>query len=372
MLNPVQSGLQLSAFQNAVNTAFMQNPAAAMQALSSLNQIMASQAMMGMGAQASWQSFGGLAAQASPVPQPQIGLSGPPAGSGLSKDPTGWPKGSIQTAGGYTVVPNGRTNWSIFAPGQKPSDKPNTYIHGDPHVTEKDGTRWDFTKSSDFVLPDGTRIAAQTSSESGYSVTTGLTIANGADKVSVTGVNGSPKTGNITHDGFEWRAQHMAKHPSRDTFRLGGSGDKIHWFKESGGRDHGLITGAKYNGAKKRYEQVTAGDKSYWVAPEMSPAMGSAAWGNQFRSEVTDLVSSQMLPPQLSALFGQFIQANHSATAYEQQLLGSGLPMGGMLGIGFNSFSHAQDALAEMGDTLLNRHNLHLAMVAGQRGMLGA
>jgi hypothetical protein len=118
----------------------------------------------------------------------------PPPPTGLSTSPKDWPEGSVQTEGGYTIVPEGETHWSIYAPGQKMGEEPMTRVHGDPHVTEADGTSWDFTKNSDFVLPDGTRIAATTSAQEGKSVTTGLDITNGHAHVSVTGVNTADPT----------------------------------------------------------------------------------------------------------------------------------------------------------------------------------
>ncbi|MBX7253646.1 MAG: hypothetical protein K1X50_16820, partial [Candidatus Promineofilum sp.] len=42
---------------------------------------------------------------------------------------------------------------------------------------------------SSFKLPDGTNIAVTTSAQSGQSVTTGLDITNGADRIKVSGVN---------------------------------------------------------------------------------------------------------------------------------------------------------------------------------------
>jgi hypothetical protein len=124
------------------------------------------------------------------LPFPDLSLSGAPAGQGLETGPAGWPPGSVKTAGGYVIVPEGKDcAWSVYGPDQCPGDKPLTRIWGDPHVSENDGDRWDFTKDSDFVLPDGTRIHCNTSSETGQSVSTGLTIVNGQDRVDITGLN---------------------------------------------------------------------------------------------------------------------------------------------------------------------------------------
>src|SRR5688572_18166005 len=61
-----------------------------------------------------------------PCPPPALQCAGPPPGRGLTKNVAGWPKGTIRTAGGYHVVPEGRSNWSIFAPGQRPGQKAHT------------------------------------------------------------------------------------------------------------------------------------------------------------------------------------------------------------------------------------------------------
>ncbi len=360
------------------------NPAAAAQAL---------QLLQHPGFCQQQQQFQQFAGQGMPatgcMPTPGLGYSGCPAGKGLSKNPKGWPNGAVKTAGGYTVVPEGNTNWSIYAPGQKHGEKPHTRVWGDPHVTEKDGTRWDFTKSSDFVLPDGTRIAAKTSSEKGHSVTTGLTISNGADKVDVTGVNGRPKTGSITHDGYQWRAAHTAK--GKDTFRLGGDKTNVQWFKESGGKSQGLITGAKYNAANQQYEQVTCGKNKYCVDSSMRPPLGSAAWGNQFRGELADAAGmrgnkayaqqmgqlmaadhwmGQMFGGQIGSVFGQQGQDFGGQFGGQfGQMGGCFSPFGGM-GSCFGGFGQGLGALGMCGDTMMQHWALQQAMQGQQYGCL--
>lgn len=265
------------------------------------------------------------------IPSPQMQMAGPPAGQGLQKDPAGWPAGSVKTAGGYTVVPEGNTSWKVFGPDQKPGDKPITHVHGDPHVSEKDGTRWDFTKNSDFVLPDGTRINAKTSSEKGYSVTTGLEITNGADHVSVTGVNGKPTTSDVKFDGYEWRAQHLAENPNRDTFRLGGDGDD--WFLERGGKNLGEITGAHMDNKTGAYAQEVNG-QPYNINPNLKPPFGTESWGNMLRGESLDYIASRLgLDPATARSIGQMFHADHSNTQYDNalaQLAGFNGPFGGL------------------------------------------
>lgn len=190
----------------------------------------------------------------SPVDQPG---STPPPPTGLSTNPKDWPEGSVQTEGGYTIVPEGETNWSIYAPGQKIGEEPMTRVHGDPHVSEADGTSWDFTKNSDFVLPDGTRIAATTSAQEGKSVTTGLDITNGQAHVSVTGVNtADPTTSEVQSGGYRFRREHRTENPGLDTFRLNGNATDQQWSKWLGGQYQGIVTGASYDEQAQQYVQT--------------------------------------------------------------------------------------------------------------------
>ena len=284
------------------------------------------------------------------IPQPEPQHSGAPAGKGLSKNPAGFPTGSVRTAGGYTIVPEGKSAaWKIFGPGQKATDTANTRVWGDPHVNEKDGTRWDFTKNSDFVLPDGTRINCQTTSEKGRSVSQGLTIANGADKVNITGLNGSkPATGEVTNDGYQWRAQHLASNPTRDTFRLGGDKDNVKWFKEG----KGLITGAHYDSKTQTYQQKTDGKQRYHVNSGMRPPVGSNAWGNQLRGEITDHLAKMGMSPQHAKLFGSYMALDHYGSQLENMF--GGQQFGGMGGC-FGSWNQGYGAVGNMGDLVLGQ-----------------
>ena len=294
--------------------------------------------------------------------QPEIGLSGAPAGKGLQKDPAGWPQGSVRTAGGYTVVPEGNTSWKVFGPDQKPGDKPNTHVHGDPHVDQKDGTRWDFTKNSDFVLPDGTRINCKTSSEKGYSVSTGLEITNGADRVSISGVDGRPKVSDITHDGYEWRAQHLAENPNRDTFRMGGNGAE--WFLERGGENMGKITGAHMDSKTGAYVQHTDG-QNYHIDPNLRPPFGSVAWGHQLRGEALDRISQMGLPPEYANAFGQAFHAEHSTSQLQQsqEQLSNYMGPWGALRMMFEGPQGAFDAVNNMSDALNSLNSLNQDML---------
>lgn len=310
-----------------------------------------------------WQS--GFAYQPAPLPPPRPEFAGAPAGKGLEKNPAGWPAGSVKTAGGYTVVPEGHTSWKIFSPGQKPTDKPSTHVSGDPHVNEKDGGRWDFSKTSDFTLPDGTKIKAQTSAETGHSVTTGLDITNGADHVAVTGVNGKPSVSNVKHDGYEFRATENAKNPNRPEFKLGGDGDD--WFMVKDGK-MGEITGAQYKGGS--YQQNIDG-KGYRCDANLRPQFGSNAWGNMLRDNALDFISSRPgLSPAMANLIGQGFHAEHSMDQLFNnmaQLSPYTGPFGGMFGMAFG-FQGAFAAVDGMSDALESLRSLQ----AQQMGFRGA
>jgi hypothetical protein len=180
---------------------------------------------------------------------------------GLTVNPEGWPAGSIQTPGGYRIVPEGNTNWSIYSPDQKPGETPTTRVWGDPHVTEKDGTRWDFTKDSNFVLPDGTLIRCDTTSETGQSVSQGLTIVAGNDKVDVKGVDGgSPTTTKDAGGATKWMNDNMPALANSNTFSLKTEGSDVSWFRSTGGQLEGKVVGATHNAdGKNSYDQIIEG-----------------------------------------------------------------------------------------------------------------
>ncbi|MFH1807771.1 MAG: DUF1521 domain-containing protein [Pseudomonadota bacterium] len=311
----------------------------------------------------------GFPMEPAPLPRPRPELSGPPAGKGLEKDPPGWPAGSVRTAGGYTVVPEGNTSWKVFNPGQNPSDKPATHVHGDPHVTEADGGKWDFTKTSDFTLPDGTKITAKTSSEKGYSVTNGLEITNGMDHVSVTGVNGKPTTSAVMPDGYEYRATQNAANPNRPEFKLGGDGDD--WFMVKDGK-MGEITGAHMDGKTGAYEQQVDG-KGYRIDPNLRPPIGSPAWGNMLRDNALDFVTGKLgMPPWMAENVGQMFHQDHAFDQLYQNMQALSPytgPFGGMYGMAFG-FGGAFDAMNNMADAMNNLQYLQAAQLGFRAGFL--
>ncbi|MFZ9887306.1 MAG: DUF1521 domain-containing protein [Myxococcota bacterium] len=361
-LNATHFSFSKVSFSNAVLQACQQQPMQAMQALQQLQSLLQGSSFAQGGAPISGNVLEGFSQPQAPahhLPAPQLQHCGAPVGKGLTTSPEGWPAGSVQTAGGYTIVPEGKdAAWSIFAPGQKPTDTPNTRVWGDPHVHEKDGTKWDFTKNSDFVLPDGTRINAQTTSETGQSWSKGLTITNGADRVQIDGINSNtPKTGGITNDGYEWRAQHLASNPQRDNFYLGGSGDNVKWFKETAGKVHGEITGAKFDKGTNRYEQITDQNSQYWVDPNLRSPVGSAAWGNELRTSILDAMTKRG-GAGMSQAMGAFFALDHAQTQLQQQFNG----LFGGLGGSFGGFLPAFSSIQGLGNVMLAQMQLQLAL----------
>src|SRR6185437_1958084 len=181
-----------------------------------------------------------------PPTSPEQGAA--PAGKGLSTNPQGWPANSVRTAGGYTIVPEGKdAAFQIYGPQQGPQDKPLSRVWGDPHVEEADGTKWDFSKSSQFRLPDGTSIDVKTTAETGHSLCAQLDITNGNDHATIGGINTpKPAVSIVGNDGFAYRAQSESANPNRDTFTLGGTNreadgqDRVQWAKSNGGNFAGV------------------------------------------------------------------------------------------------------------------------------------
>jgi hypothetical protein len=121
----------------------------------------------------------------------------------------------VTTPGGYKITPTGPSNWKIEGPDGK-----STSVHGDPHVSEGDGGKWDFKRDSSFVLGDGTRINVTTTPPggNGMTVTKQLDIVNGNDHVAITDVNkGKGKIGQVTQDGEE----QAEKFANKDVFKMG-------------------------------------------------------------------------------------------------------------------------------------------------------
>jgi hypothetical protein len=132
--------------------------------------------------------------------------------------------GVITTPGGYKIEQIGQYEWKITG-----EDGKWTRVWGDPHVQESDrsgdATAWDFKRDSTFLLPDGTRINVSTKPYNNMTVTSGLEVTNGNDRVLVTDIDkGKGKVGDVTHDGF----QNIQARADKDVFVMGKETDD--WY----------------------------------------------------------------------------------------------------------------------------------------------
>jgi len=169
-----------------------------------------------------------LTGQSAPVSPPAPVDSTHPEGS-LTVDQS---SGVITTPGGYKIEATGQYEWNITGPDGKSSK-----IWGDPHVKESDGGTWDFKRNSTFVLGDGTRINCSTKPYNNMTVTSGLEIISGNDRVEVSGIDqGKGKVGDVTHDGFA----HANSFGNNDAFVMGqNAGDWSFQGKEIVGSENG-------------------------------------------------------------------------------------------------------------------------------------
>ncbi len=298
------------------------------------------------------------------IPQPTIQQSSPPAGRGVTGAPRdeGWPEESFRTAGGYTVVFDGtQSSMKIYGPDQGPDDKPLTKVWGDPHVDESDGTRWDFTKDGDMVLPDGTLLALDTTAQTGFSLLESVTIVNGDDRVEISGISSNdPESGYISDDGFEWRAQHIATHAGTDykTFIMSEDGeDDVGFNLFYRGVDQGEVIGAEMRDGS--YEQETDGGQLYQPDPSTLPPLGSPAWGNAVRSTLLDQLATS--DPALALEYGAYFSADHNAVSHASSRWGIGV--GGLGGLQPNWLS-TTSSLAGMGNIVLLQQQAQLGFGA--------
>jgi hypothetical protein len=235
---------------------------------------------------------------------------------GLVKDPAGFPPGSVRTPGGYTIVPRGKdAQWDVFQPGQKSDEKPMTKVWGDPHVDESDGTRWDFTKTSTFRLPDGTAIGVNTTSETGQSVSRKLDIVNGDDHVSIDGINtASPTTSNVTPGG-ERMMEELGQRQDQFILGNGTADEEVRWLRARNGEVEGLITGSTQD-AEKTYDQTIQKTDESGMPFQVQNGLTAEPGTDAFSEQLT-----QMLTQLFEGLFGQLLggqEANPNAPAAEQ------------------------------------------------------
>lgn len=259
-------------------------------------------------------------------PPPNQNLSCAPQGQGLTKNADG----SVTTAGGYKIQPEGKDSaFKIFGP----DGKELTRVWGDPHVQEGDGTKWDFTKDSNFVLPDGTRIGLDTTSQTGKSVTQALDIANGNDRVQISGINSkTPTTGEITRDGLSgWQAANGA---GRDTFSLRHDASGQDWVKyDPTGKLGGVVTGAKYE--NNEYQQITSGADS----TRAGAAPGQLAGG--VPGQVPGAAQGGFGLQQLLQLLGLGGMSGLSGMGGNSALGGNGMAFADPFGLGFGGLGSA-------------------------------
>ncbi len=125
---------------------------------------------------------------------------------------------AITTPGGYKIEATGQFEWNITGPDGK-----STRVWGDPHVDEGDGGKWDFKRNSTFVLGDGTKVNVTTAPYgNGATVTQGLEIISGNDRVTVSGIDkGRGVVGQVTQDGYA----HANTFGGNDVFVMGGETD---------------------------------------------------------------------------------------------------------------------------------------------------
>ncbi len=239
------------------------------------------------------QAFSQLGGQAGGVLNGQHPFCGTPDQAN-STHPSGSLKadsqnGVITTPGGYKIEMTKATEWKITTPEGK-----STRIWGDPHVAEGDGGKWDFKRDSTFMLPDGTRINVSCTppNKNGYTVTKGLEIINGNDRVQVSDINtGKGKVGNVTPDGFA----NVNKFGNKDVFVMSGDGDD--WTFQ--GKE---ITGSKNQGA-----DFITGKEMQPLVDNTNKFGGPEQWANQLAEQLTKQLEQLFKLPQQQELPPPFV-----------------------------------------------------------------
>jgi hypothetical protein len=200
-------------------------------------------------------------------------------------------------------------------------------------------------------------------------VTKSLDIINGADRVSISGIDmNRPETSEIRHDGYQFRNELATSAPERDTFVLGGDEKRIHWFQERNGVNQGLVTGSRVN-AQGNWEQTLDETKDYAVDSSLRPAVGSPAWGNELRAGLADTIAESTLPQELKDLFATFVGHDHEQAARMEEARGSWSTgrIGGLTD-GFDSLDEVIAAIGSLGRELLA--HAHLSSGLRPRGLV--
>jgi hypothetical protein len=186
--------------------------------------------------------------------------------------------GTITTPGGYKIQATSQFEWKITNPDGK-----TTRIWGDPHVDEGDGGKWDFKRDSTFVLPDGTRINCATQPYgNGMTVTSGLEIINGNDRVQVSDIaKGKGKVGDITQDGFA----HVNSFGGKDAFVMGGDGDD--W----------TFQGKEITGSNNGGESFKLGSNMKPLVDTTKPFGGPEQWASQIVDQLFKQIENMFNQP---------------------------------------------------------------------------
>ncbi len=113
-------------------------------------------------------------------------------------------KVEVTTDDGYKISFEGKQmDWTITHPdGQK------TYVWGDPHVNESDGTKWNFKEHSTFVFGNNKIVVQTTPWNNGETVTKSITLYNGDSRFSITDLDkNAPRITDYKLDGQTHDAQ---------------------------------------------------------------------------------------------------------------------------------------------------------------------
>ena len=104
---------------------------------------------------------------------------------------------TLRTVDGFTLRAEGKEEaWSITGP-----DGNTTRIWGDPHVTESDGGRWDFTKRSTFVFGNN-KATIEVTPKNDKTMSARLTVYSGNERVTISGLDtNKPVVTAVSQDG---------------------------------------------------------------------------------------------------------------------------------------------------------------------------
>lgn len=190
--------------------------------------------------------------------------------------------GEITTPGGYKIKPTAQFEWTVTGPDGK-----TTRIWGDPHVDENnDGkTEWDFKRPTTFMLGDGTKIDVSVAPYNDMTVTSGLQVINGNDRVVVSDIDkGKGKTSDVTQDGF----QHVNDFGKNDVVVMGQNASE--WS----------FQGKKITGSEKGGEVFKLGEELKPLTETPKQFGGIEQFISKLLADVSKMLT-QMLPQTLKA-----------------------------------------------------------------------